>query len=183
MLDINDIKKRMQGAVDSLHHNFSGLRTNRASTALVDNIKAEIYGSMTPLNQCASISTPDAKTISINVWDAGNVSAVTKAIQNSDLNLSPNTEGNVIRLNLPDLTEERRKELVKVAGNYAEQARIAVRNVRRDGMDDIKKSEKDSEISEDEAKSLSDDVQKETDSHITKIDEALKSKEKDILKV
>jgi ribosome recycling factor len=183
MVDLADLKTRMEGAIGSFNHNLGGLRTGRASTALVENMKVEVYGSDMPLNQLASINVPEARTISISVWDQNNVSSVEKAIQNSDLGLSPNAEGNVIRLNLPDLTEERRKELVKVAGNYAEQARVAVRNIRRDGMDSIKKEEKDGDISEDEMHGLSDEIQDLTDKHIAIIDNNLKEKEAEIMKV
>ena len=183
MVDLKDIENRMDGAVESFSQNLSGLRTGRASTGLVENLKVEVYGSVMPLNQVASINVPEARTISITVWDASNVSAVEKAINNSDLGLNPNSEGSVIRLNLPDLTEERRKELVKIASTYAEQARVAVRNVRKDGMDTIKKEEKDSQISEDEMHAYSDDIQKLTDDHIEQIDSMLKDKEKDIMTV
>lgn len=183
MVDVNDLEKRMKGAEDSFSNNLAGLRTGRASTGLVENLNVEVYGSMMPLNQVASVNIPESRTISISVWDAGNVAAVEKSIQSSELGLSPNTEGNIIRLSLPDLTEERRKELVKVAGNYAEQARVAVRNVRRDGMETIKKEEKDGEISEDEQHAYSDDIQKITDVSIKNIDEQLAEKEKEIMTV
>lgn len=183
MVDLVDLEKRMDGAVESFKNNLGGLRTGRASTALVDNMKVEVYGSMMPLNQLASVNIPEPRTISISVWDQNNVAAVEKAIMNSDLGLNPNSEGGVIRMNLPDLTEERRKELVKVAGGYAEQSRVAVRNVRKDGMDIIKKEKNDSEISEDEMHGLSDEIQKLTDDHVKLIDEALAEKEVDIMKV
>lgn len=183
MVDLADISKRMDGALDSFQHNLAGLRTGRASTALVDNLKVEVYGSIMPLNQLASINIPEPRTISISVWDQNNVDAVEKAINNSDLGLNPNTEGNVIRMNLPDLTEERRKELVKVAGNYAEQARVAVRNVRKDGMDTIKKEKNDGDITEDDMHRFSEDIQGLTDDHIKKIDDALEEKESDIMTI
>lgn len=183
MVDLADLSKRMDGAVQSFKGNLAGLRTGRASTALVDNLKVEVYGSMMPLNQLASVNIPEPRTISISVWDQNNVNSVEKAINTSDLGLNPNTEGNIIRMNLPDLTEERRKDLVKVAGNYAEQARIAVRNVRKDGMDTIKKEKNDSEITEDDMHSFSDDIQKLTDDHIKLIDDALVEKESDIMTI
>jgi ribosome recycling factor len=183
MVDLADLRKRMDGAIESFKGNLSGLRTGRASTGLVENLKVEVYGSMMPLNQLASINIPEPRTISISVWDANNADSVSKAIQTSELGLSPNVEGNVIRLNLPDLTEERRKELVKIAGNYAEQSRIAVRNVRKDGMDQVKKEEKDGDISEDEMHAFSDDIQKLTDEHVGQIDSLLSDKEKDIMTV
>jgi ribosome recycling factor len=166
-MDISDLSKRMDGAVNSFHKELSGLRTGRASVALVDGITVEVYGSEMPLAQVATISTPEARTISIQVWDASNAPAVEKAILASGLGITPNRDGTLIRLNLPDLTEERRKELVKLAHKYAEEKRIAIRNVRRDGMDELKKLEKDKKISEDEHKKKSEVVQKLTDSFMT----------------
>lgn len=183
MVDIADIEKRMDGAVESFKSNLSGLRTGRASTGLVDGLKVDVYGSAMPLSQVASVNIPEGRTLSISVWDAGNVEAVEKAINNSNLGLNPQTEGNVIRLHLPDLTEERRKELVKVAGQYAEQARVAVRNVRRDGMEHAKKENKDGEISEDLMKGISNQIQDITDKHVANIDELLKTKEEEIMTV
>jgi ribosome recycling factor len=183
MFDINDIEKRMKGALDNFKHNLAGLRTGRASAALVDNLRVEVYGSQMPLNQLASINVPEARMISISVWDKANVSAVEKAIQTSNLGLNPNTEGTVIRLNLPPLTEERRKELTKVANTNAEQGRVAVRNVRRDGNDQLKKDEKDGNISKDQLAGLTDKVQKLTDNYIGQIDKALSEKEKEIMTV
>ena len=183
MVDVVDLGKRMDGAVDAFKHNLSGLRTGRASTALVDNMRVEVYGAMMPLNQIASVNIPESRTISISVWDEGNAPAVEKAILTSDLGLNPNREGAVIRMNLPDLTEERRKELVKVAGGYAENGKIAVRNVRRDGMDSAKKAEKDGTISEDELHAYSDDIQKMTDERISNIDSSLKDKESEIMTI
>jgi ribosome recycling factor len=179
MTDINSVKQRMEASVDNFKKSLAGLRTGRASPGLVENIKADIYGSKTPLSQCATINTPDARTISIQVWDQSNVSAVEKAIQTSELGLNPNTAGNVIILNLPSLTEERRKELTKVASQYAEQARVAIRNIRRDANDETKKAK----LPEDQAKSLENQVQKITDEEIKKIDTLFADKEKEIMKV
>lgn len=183
MPDINEVEKRMKGAVENFKHNLAGLRTGRASTALVDNLRVEVYGSMMPLNQCANISVPEPRTLSISVWDMGNVPAVEKAIKTSSLGLNPQTEGTVIRLNLPDLTEERRKELVKVAHQYAEQGRIAIRNVRRDGIEHAKREEKEGKITEDVMKGISNRIQDLTDKQIEQIEKMLKDKEGEILKV
>jgi ribosome recycling factor len=183
MVDIADVEKRMKGAVDNFKHNLAGLRTGRASAALVDNLRVEVYGSMMPLAQLASINVPESRMISISVWDKANVPAIEKAIQTSNLGLNPNTEGTVIRLNLPALTEERRKELTKVASSSAEQARVAIRNVRRDGMDHAKKEEKDGTVSKDALAGISDKIQKLTDSNIAIVDKALADKEKEIMTV
>tara|TARA_Y100000031_G_C8222591_1_gene386705 strand:+ start:1352 stop:1894 length:543 start_codon:yes stop_codon:yes gene_type:complete len=177
--DKNDIKRRMDGAVDVLHKEFGGLRTGRASASLLDPITVEVYGSKMPLNQVGTVSVPEARMLSVQVWDAANVKAVEKAIRDSGLGLNPMPEGANIRIPLPDLTEERRTELSKVAGKYAETARVSVRNVRRDGMDEIKKDD----YPEDEEKRLHDEVQKLTDETIAKIDKVLADKEKDIMTV
>jgi ribosome recycling factor len=178
-----DIKRRMQGAIDSLKHDFGGLRTGRASSSLLDPVMVDAYGAKMPLAQCASVTVPEPRMLQISVWDKGLVIAVEKAIQASNLGLNPQTEGQVIRLRMPDLTQDRRKELVKVAHTYAEKARIAVRNVRRDGMDQLKALEKNKQMSEDEQKDKSDDVQKLTDDTIKEIDGALKTKEAEIMQV
>jgi ribosome recycling factor len=178
-----DIKRRMQGATDSLKHDFGGLRTGRASTTLLDPIMVDAYGSKMTLAQCASVTVPEPRMLQINVWDRGLVIAVEKAINQSNLGLNPQTEGQVIRLRMPDLTQDRRKELVKVAHTYAEKARIAVRNVRRDGMDQLKALEKNKQLSEDEQKDKSADVQKWTDDTIKDIDTSLKGKEAEIMQV
>jgi ribosome recycling factor len=183
MPDLNDVEKRMKGAVDNFKHNLAGLRTGRASAALVDNLRVEVYGSQMPLSQLASINVPESRMISISVWDKANVPAIEKAIQTSNLGLNPNTEGTVIRLNLPPLTEERRKELTKVASTSAEQARVAIRNVRRDGNDEFKKQEKDGKISKDILAGNSEKVQKLTDTYIGQIDKLLTDKEKEIMTV
>ncbi len=180
-IDIGDIKRRMHGAVEALKHDLGGLRTGRASTALVDGIQVEVYGANMPLNQVATVSVPEARLISVQVWDKSNISPVEKAIRSANLGINPITDGQIIRLPIPDLTEERRKELAKLVGQYAEKARIAVRNVRRDGMDHLKQDEKKHDISEDERKRLEHDVQKLTDDTIKEIDDAANAKEKEIL--
>lgn len=178
-----DIKRRMHGAVDALKHDFGGLRTGRASTTLLEPIHVDAYGANMPLNQVASVTVPESRLLQINVWDRGLVIAVEKAIRASNLGLNPMTEGQVIRLRMPDLTQDRRKELVKVAHQYAEKARVAVRNVRRDGMEHLKALEKDHHISEDDHKKKSEEVQKMTDETIKEIETTLKGKEAEILQV
>jgi ribosome recycling factor len=179
--DKNDIQRRMQGAVESLKHDLAGLRTGRASTALLDPIQVEVYGANMPISQVATVSVPEPRLISVQVWDRSNVTPVEKAIRNAGLGINPIVDGQVIRLPIPDLTEERRKELAKLAGQYAEKARVAVRNVRRDGMDALKTDEKKKEISEDEHKRLDTEVQKLTDDTIKDIDAAAQTKEQEIL--
>jgi ribosome recycling factor len=181
--DINEIKRRMQGASAVLKTELSGLRTGRASAHLLDPIMVEAYGAQMPLNQVATVSVPEPRLISVNVWDRSLVHPVEKAIVNSNLGLSPATEGQTIRLRIPELNEDRRKELVKVAHKYAETARVAVRHVRRDAMDVIKKLEKDHKISKDDHDRFSGDIQKATDTGIAEIDQLLASKEKEILTV
>jgi ribosome recycling factor len=181
--DATDLKRRMHGAVDSLKHDFGGLRTGRASSSLLDPIVVDAYGANMPLNQVASVSVPEARLLQISVWDKGLVQAVEKAIHTSNLGLNPQTEGTVIRLRMPDLTQDRRKELVKVAHQYAEKAKVAARNVRRDGMDQLKALEKAKLMSEDEQKGKADEVQKWTDDTIKDIDSALKVKEAEIMQV
>jgi len=179
--DKNDIQRRMTGAVEALKHDLVGLRTGRASTALLDPINVEVYGAHMPINQVATISAPEPRTLSVQVWDKSNVGPVEKAIRNAGLGLNPITDGTHIRLPIPELTEERRKELAKLAGQYAEKARIAARNVRRDGMDALKTDEKKHEISEDERKRLEAEVQKMTDTTIADIDSSAHAKEQEIL--
>lgn len=181
--DINDLKRRMEGAIASLKHELGGLRTGRAAISMVEPVQVEAYGSHMPLNQVATVSVPEPRLLSVQVWDKSMVKAVETAIVNSNLGLSPATEGQVIRLRIPELNEERRKELVKVAHKYAEAARVAVRHVRRDGLDVLKKLEKDHQISEDDEKRHSNDVQKATDAAIADVDKALATKEKEILTV
>jgi ribosome recycling factor len=182
-IDLGDLERRMQGAVDSLHNEFNGLRTGRAHVGLLDSVKPLAYGNPTPLNQVATVSVLDSRMLGVNVWDKANAPAIEKAIREAGLGLNPIAEGNSIRIPMPELTEDRRKELVKVAAKIAEDAKIAVRNVRRDGMDEVKKSEKDKAIGEDEAHTLSDKVQKLTDQYVTKIESDLDAKTKDIMKV
>ena len=179
--DKADLQRRMHGAVEALKHDLGGLRTGRASTTLLEPVHVEVYGASMPLMQVATISAPEPRMLSVQVWDRSNVGAVEKAIRSSGIGLNPISEGQMLRLPIPDLTEERRKELAKLAGQYAEKARIAVRNVRRDGMEALKTDEKKHEISEDEHKRLSTEVQKLTDDTIKEIDSAASAKEKEIL--
>ena len=181
--DINEIKRRMQGSSAVLKTELSGLRTGRASAHLLDPVMVDAYGAQMPLNQVATVSVPEPRMISVNVWDRSLVHPVEKAIVNSNLRLSPATEGQTIRLRIPELNEERRKELVKLAHKYAETARVAVRHVRRDAMDVIKKLEKDHKISKDDHERFSTEVQKATDGGIAEIDHMLAAKEKEILTV
>jgi ribosome recycling factor len=181
--DLNEIKRRMQGALASLKGELSGLRTGRATATLLDPVQVEAYGSHMPINQVATVSVPEPRLISVQVWDRSMVHAVEKAIVASNLGLSPSTEGQVIRLRIPELNEERRKELVKVAHKYAEAARVAVRHVRRDGLDVLKKLEKDSEIGKDDHDREAEQVQKATDQSIKEVDALLAAKEKEILTV
>ncbi len=176
-----DLQRRMHGAVEALKHDLGGLRTGRASITLLEPVHVEVYGANMPLNQVATISTPEPRMLSVQVWDRSNVGPVEKAIRSAGLGLNPITEGQTLRLPIPDLTEERRKELAKLAGQYAEKAKIAVRNVRRDGMDALKQDEKKHEISEDERKRLETEVQKMTDETIAEIEATAAAKEKEIL--
>jgi ribosome recycling factor len=179
--DKADLQRRMHGAVEALKHDLGGLRTGRAATSLLEPITVEVYGSHMPLNQVASISVPEPRMLSVQVWDRSNVGAVEKAIRSSGIGLNPVTDGTTLRLPIPELTEERRKELAKLTHQYAEKARIAVRNVRRDGMDALKTDEKKHEISEDERKRLETEVQKLTDDTVKEVDAAAQAKEKEIL--
>src|SRR6478752_2819621 len=181
--DINEIKRRMHGASTVLKTELSGLRTGRASAHLLDPVMVDAYGAQMPLQQCASVTIPEPRMISVNVWDKSLVKAVEKGIVDSNLGLSPATEGQTIRLRIPELNEERRKELVKVAHKYAETARVAVRHVRRDAMDVIKRLEKDHKISKDDHERFSTEIQKATDAGIAEIDHMLAGKEKEILTV
>lgn len=176
MLDMNDLKRRMDASLDSLHKDFAGLRTGRASPDLLNGVMVSSYGSMTPLNAVASVNAPEARLLTVSVWDKGLVNAIANAIRDSGLGLNPSPDGQTIRVPLPALTEERRAELVKIAGKMAEESKIAIRNIRRDGMETIKAAK----LPEDEAKRKEGDVQKLTDEYIKKIDEALVTKEKDI---
>jgi ribosome recycling factor len=181
--DISEIKRRMDGALEALRREFAGLRTGRASTHLLDSVVVKAYGSEMPLAQVGTVNVPEPRMITVQVWDRGLVSAVEKAIRDGGLGLNPASDGQLVRVPLPELSQERRAELGKIAHKYAEQGRVAVRNVRRDGMEALKKLEKDHKISEDEHRKRSDEVQKLTDQHIKLIDDALAQKEKEIMQV
>ncbi len=178
-----DLKKRMDGAVEVLRKEFGGLRTGRASASLLEPIMVAAYGSEMPLNQVSTVSVPEARLLSVQVWDKGLVKAVEKAIRTSDLGLNPAVEGNLLRVPIPELSEERREELVKVAARYAEAARVAVRNVRRDGMEQLKRQEKDGELSKDEHHKTAEQVQELTDAEIKQINEMLAAKESEIMTI
>jgi ribosome recycling factor len=180
---LKDLRRRMDGALDVLRKEFGGLRTGRASTSLLEPVQVNAYGGVVPLNQVASVNVPEPRMISVQVWDRSVVKAVDKAIREAGLGLNPQTEGQVIRVPIPELNEERRRELTRVAAKYAEQARVSVRNVRRDGIEALRKLEKDSEISQDEHRKLEREVQHLTDDHIKHIDETLAQKDKEILQV
>jgi ribosome recycling factor len=182
-MDIADLKRRMKGALSVLRDEFGGLRTGRASISLLEPIQVEVYGSSMPISQVATISVPESRMLSAQVWDKSNVAAVEKAIRESSLGLNPVTDGTLVRVPIPELNEERRLELAKIAHRYAEQARVAVRHVRRDGLDTLKKEEKDGEIGQDEQHTIGDQVQKLTDEMIGDIDTALSEKETEIKKV
>lgn len=179
--DKADIERRMKGAVESLKSDLGGLRTGRANTALLDPVVCEVYGSMMPLNQVATVSAPEPRMLSVQVWDRANLTAVEKGIAKANLGLNPMIDGQTLRLPLPDLTQERRKELAKLAGEYGEKAKIAIRNVRRDGMENLKDDEKKKDISEDERKRAEDEVQKLTDANVADIDTVVAAKVKEIL--
>ena len=180
--DLDGLQKRMIGALTSLKTDFHSLRTGRASSSMLDSIFVEIYGSNMPINQCATINVPEPRMVTVNVWDKTNVNLVEKAIVSSGLGINPVTDGSILRLPIPELNEERRKELSKLAGNYAEQSRIAVRNVRRDGMDKIKRLKNDG-MSDDDAKIWSDEIQDLTDSTIVTIDKTLSEKQSEIMQI
>lgn len=180
---LDDLKSRMSKSIAALREEFAGLRTGRASASLLDPIMVQAYGSSMPLNQVATVSVPEPRLLSVQVWDRGQAAAVEKAIRESGLGLNPASEGAVIRVPIPELNEERRRELTKVAHNYAEQARVAVRHIRRDGMDQLKKMEKDGDISQDDSRGQADLVQKATDAAVAEIDQILASKEAEIMQV
>ncbi len=180
---LDDLKDNMQKSVEATQRSFNTIRTGRANSAILDRVTVDYYGTETQLKSLANISTPDATTIMIQPYDKGSMGQIEKAIQMSDVGLTPNNDGNVIRLNIPALTEERRKELVKLASKMAEEGKVAIRNIRRDAIDEVRKQEKNSDISEDESRGLQDDVQKVTDGFTSKIDELLATKEKDIMTV
>jgi ribosome recycling factor len=181
--DLSDLKRRMQGAIASLKHELGGLRTGRASASLIEPVHVDAYGQSMSINQLATISVPESRMLSVQVWDKGMVGAVERAIRDSNLGLSPVTEGQTLRIRIPELNEQRRKEMVKVAHRYAEEARVAVRHVRRDGIDDLKRLLKDKLISEDDEKRHAGEVQKVTDQQIGEIDAALAIKEKEIMQI
>lgn len=183
VVDVKDLSKRMDGAIEALKREFTGLRTGRASPSLLEGVSVDAYGAATPLIQVAGVSAPEPRLLSVQVWDMNLAKAVEKAIRESGLGLNPQAEGAVIRVPIPELNEERRGELAKVASKYAEDAKIAVRNVRRDGMEDLKKLEKDGEIGQDDARRLSDEVQKLTDAHTATIDALLAAKQAEIRQV
>ena len=178
-----DFSRRMDGAIEALRKEFGGLRTGRASASLLEPVQVPAYGNTVPLAQVASVNVPESRMITVQVWDRGVVKAVDKAIREAGLGLNPQTEGQVIRVPIPELNEERRRELTRVAAKYAEQARVSVRNVRRDGIEALRKLEKDGEISQDEHRKLDREVQHLTDDHIKRIDETLAQKDKEILQV
>ena len=180
-LDLDDLEKRMDGALVALRNEFLSLRTGRASASMLEPVMVEAYGAMTPINQVATINVPEPRMITVNVWDKGQVAAVDKAIRNSGLGINPVMDGTILRLPIPELNEERRRELAKLAGQYAENARVAVRNVRRDGMDQVKRAKDD--ISEDDQKLYGDEIQELTDKAIANIDAALDNKQEEIMQV
>lgn len=179
--DKADVERRMKGAVESLKSDLQGLRTGRANTSLLDPVVVEVYGSMMPLSQVATVSAPEPRMLSVQVWDRSNMTAVEKGIAHANLGLNPIVDGQTLRLPIPDLTQERRKELAKLAGQYAEKAKIAIRNVRRDAMESLKTDEKKKEISEDDRKRSEEQVQKLTDQYVKETDEAAAKKEQEIL--
>lgn len=182
-MKLADVESNMQKTVEATQRSFNTIRTGRANASLLDRVTVEYYGTQTPLKSLANISTPDASTITIQPFDRGSVSVIERAISLSDVGLTPNNDGSTIRLNIPPLTTERRKEFVKVVGKYAEEGRVAIRNIRRDAVDSVRKQEKNHELPEDEAKDLLDKIQKVTDKYIAKIDQFLAEKEKDITTV
>ena len=181
--DIDDIERRMKGATESLKSEFSGLRTGRANVGMLDPVMVDVYGAAMPLNQIGTVSVPEPRLLSVQVWDKANVAAVEKSIRNSGLGLNPMNDGQLIRIPVPELNEERRRELTKIAGKYAEQSRISIRNVRRDGMDSLKKAEKDKDISEDEHKMWSEEVQDLTNKYVGDVDSMYTTKEGEIMQV
>lgn len=179
----NDTLERMEKTLEALKNDFGGLRAGRAHASLLDGILVDAYGSMTPISQVGTVSVPDARTLSVSVWDKGLSKSVEKALRESELGLNPMSDGQLIRIPIPPLSEERRKELAKIAGKYCEQSKIAVRNIRRDAMDEVKKMKKDALISEDDEKKYNNDIQKWTDDAVKKIDEQYAAKERDIMQV
>ena len=183
MLELQEFKKRMQGSINSLKENFIGLRTSRANTSILDPLLVDAYGSKMPINQLASISTPESRLLAVQVWDQGLVSSVEKSIRESDLGLNPQTEGNLIRLPIPELSLERRQEIVKVAAKYSEQAKVSIRNIRRDAIENVRKLEKGGEISEDEKFDFENEIQKITDEFVNEVENLFNLKQTDILNI
>ncbi|MEX0583299.1 MAG: ribosome recycling factor [Sneathiella sp.] len=181
--NMKDLEKRMQGALEALKHEFAGLRTGRAHISLLDTVMVESYGSSMPINQVGTVSTPEPRSLSVQIWDKNNVKAVEKGIRNAGLGLNPVVDGMVVRVPIPELTEERRAELAKVAASYSENAKVAIRNVRRHGMDDAKSAEKDGDFSEDDRKKAEDTIQKLTDNYVEKVDGMLSEKQQEIMQV
>ena len=182
-MDLDDIERRMLGAVESLKHEFAGLRTGRASTSLLDSVTVDVYGASMPLNQVGTVSVPEARMLTVQVWDKSNSQAVEKAIRTSGLGLNPMLDGQLVRIPIPELNEERRRELTRIAAKYSESGRISIRNVRKAGMDQLKKMEKDKLIGEDDHKMYSDEVQSLTDKFVAQVDAALDAKDKEIMQV
>lgn len=182
-MKLADVEEHMKKAVDATQRSFNTIRTGRANTSLLDRVTVEYYGAPTPLKSLASINTPDASTITVQPFERSSLNLIEKAISLSDIGLTPNNDGSVIRLNIPPLTSDRRKEFVKLAGKFAEEQRVSIRNIRRDAVDSVRKQEKNREISEDEAKDLLDKIQKLTDKYIARVDEVLTEKEKEITTV
>ena len=181
--EVSEMKKRTDKALEALSHELGAIRTGRASIAILDHVKVDYYGTLTPVNQLATLAVPESRTITIQPWDASATHAIEKAIMTSDLGLMPTNDGKIIRINMPALTEERRKEYVKIAKKYGEECKVGIRNIRRDANEALKKLEKDKQISEDEHKKLGKDVQDITDKQITRVDEMIAQKEKDIMEV
>lgn len=182
-LDLNDLDRRMEGAINALRQEFSSLRTGRASATMLDPVMVDAYGALTPINQIGTVNVPEPRMLTLSIWDKGLVKAAEKAIVDSGLGVNPQVDGTLIRLPIPELNEERRRELAKLAGKYAESAKVSIRNVRKDGMDQVKKAKADSSISEDDQKLYGDEIQEMTDKFITRIDEAQSSKEEEIMQV
>lgn len=181
--DLDDLDRRMNGAIEALSHEFAGLRTGRASIGLLEPVMVDIYGAQMPLNQVGTIGVPEPRMLTVQVWDKSAVTSVEKAIRSAGLGLNPSADGQLVRIPIPELTEERRLEMAKIAHKYAEQARVAVRNVRRDGMDNLKKMEKDGELSEDDQRLWSEEIQQLTDKLVARIDQALAAKDEEIKQV
>lgn len=182
-MKLSDVETKMKKAIDATQQSFNSLRTGRANASVLDRVMVEYYGMETPLKSLANISTPDATTITIQPYDKGSLEQIEKAISMSDVGLTPNNDGEMVRLNIPPLTSERRQELVKIAGKYAEEGRVSIRNIRRDAIEEVRKAEKNHELSEDEARDIQEKIQKLTDKYVGKVDELLKAKEEDITTV